>query len=128
MKITNRQAVEAQMALTSLLTKNLPVKTSLEIALLSNEVDKQVSAFTKVRDALIKNYQIKLSAGEKDGEVNFSTEVSEGKEEALREFTDKINELMNAETGNIGATIKLPDDLDVKPETLKPILFFMREV
>jgi len=124
MKITNRQAAEAQMALTTLLAMNLPVKTSLAIALLSAEIDKQVIAFAKVRDALIKNYQIKLSAGEKDGSVNFSTE-KENSEEALQEFSDKVNELMGTEAEDIKTRVRLPDDVNVKPESIKPILPFL---
>ncbi len=126
MKITNRKAIEAQFALSSLLSMNLPIRTSFDVALLSAAIDRQVLAFSKVRDALIKNYKIKISAGEKEHSVIFTTSLgADEKEKALIEFTEKINELIESEGEDISIHIKLPLALGLKPESLKPILPFL---
>ncbi len=127
MKITNKQAVEAQQAIMSLLGLDLPVKVSLEIAKLSVNVDKQVAAFTKVRDSLIQNYQIKVSAGDTAGKMVFSTNITGEKEKevALLEFMSKVNELVDSETDDISGAIHLPDGINIKPEILKPLVQFI---
>jgi len=127
MKITNRQAAETQFAIATLLTMNLPIKTSLEVALLSTELDKQVAAFQRVRDSLIKNYQIKVVAGGREGTVTFETS-NVNKEKSLMEFTDKVNELFDTETQDINVKLHLPGNIDIRPDVLKPILPFIELV
>lgn len=125
MKISYREAIEAQQALNQLLVRGMPIKASLEVANLSAEIDRQVANFIKVRDGLIGSYEIKVSAGETADTVKFSAE-EKGKEGFVQEFTNKINELMTTETEEINTTIQLPDNLELKPEALKPLLPFLR--
>ncbi len=127
MKLTNKQAIEASMAVTKLLNMVLPIKTSLDIALLSSELDKQISIFSKVRDHLIANYKIKVSAGEKAGEAIFTAPGSDSEEktQAINEFTSKINELIGTETNDIVVKICLPNSINISPDILKPLLPFI---
>ncbi len=116
------------MALTQLTSKEIPVKTSLGIAYLSAEIDRQVKAFAKVRDTLVKNYKIQVRAGGEADQITYtSTEVTpEEKEIAMKEFTDKINELIELEgEDDIKTRICLPENISVKPESLKPLLPFI---
>ncbi len=129
MKLTNRQALEAQVALGSLISMNLPVKTSIEVANLSAVIDSQVFAFGKVRDSLIKNYKVKLHIGEKEGTVEFETQMEgedKEKEAAIIEFMNKVNELMVADGEDIRVRkIKLPNNIAIKPDVIKPLLSFI---
>ena len=112
---------------------NLPVKASLEIALLACAIEKQVNACIKVRDTLISNYKIKLGVGDQEGTVKFSTTVTGAdseetqklKDTAIAEFTAKVNELMETETEDIPEKIHLPNDITIKPEILKPLVPFI---
>lgn len=122
--ITNKQILEANLVLPYLLKLNLPIKSSLEIAQLSVEVDKRVNVFTKVRDTLISNYQIKVSAGETADKVNFTSE-SDDNGKAVTEFNNKIDELVQSEAEGINIKIHIPDDIVIPPEIIKPILSFL---
>ena len=106
---------------------NLPIKTSLEVAKLALDMEREVNAFIKVREQLIKNYKIKIGLANQDGQVEF-TSTNEGereKEEAVADFVVKINELINTETEDITGKVHLPSDIIVSPATLKPILAFV---
>ena len=127
MKITYRTAIEAQHSLGTLSSINLPIKTSLEVAKLALDMEREVNAFIKVREQLIKNYKIKIGLANQDGQVEF-TSTNEGereKEEAVADFVVKINELINTETEDITGKVHLPSDIIVSPATLKPILAFV---
>jgi len=126
MKITNRQAIDAQLALANLISLNLPVKVSWEVAQLSVEVDAQVEMFTKVRDALIKNYQIKILAGDTAKQVKLETSLDGDKDEAIKEFTSKVDELSVTKTADIKTIVHLPDDINVQPNVLKPLMPFLK--
>ena len=123
MKLSNRQAIEASQALSSLSGVNLPVKNSMEIVLLSVEINKQVEAFRKVRDTLISNYQIKIETLE-DNVTKFTSSLPEI-DEPLKEFSDKMNELINLEGDDISNKFHIPDDINVQPNILRPILCFV---
>lgn len=133
MKITNRGAVEARQALGILTSINLPIKTSLEIARLAYTVEKQVAACAKVRDTLIKNYKIKIGVGDGEGTVTFSTTVTGENEEetkrlkmeAVTEFVAKVNELMEMDTEDIQEKFHLPENINIAPDTLKPLVPFI---
>lgn len=130
MKLTNRQCIEAQLALVNLVSLNLPIRVSMEVASLSMEIDKRVATFAMVRDVIIKNYKMKLSASDKMGEVIFTpTEgnelTDEQKEEAVAEFMAKVNELSETEAEDINLKIHLPDDISIKPDVIKPLLLFL---
>ena len=120
--LTNKQILEANLALPYLLKLNLPIKSSLEIARLSVEVDKRVKVFSKVRDTLISNYQIKVSAGDTADTIKFS---SDDNEKDVIEFNNKINELVESEVEEISVRVHIPDDITIPPEIIKPILPFL---
>ena len=134
MKITYNQAVDAQKALVELNNIPLPVKVGLEIARLSNALDEEVKVFIQERTKLIKDYQIEPSHGEDEGMFTFITKV-EGKtpketkklkESNLRTFADNMKELLESETKDIGKfRITIPDDVKLKPKTLKAIAGFI---
>lgn len=137
MRLTNIQAWEAQQALSKLMDMDLPIKVSLDIALVSNLVDAQVNAFTKVRDNLFRKYAIKTSPGEAEGTVRFEsqvkgeTEEETGKlrQENLEAFMEKLTELMEAKTEDlVFKKIELPADITIKPEILKPLTQFVEVV
>jgi len=65
------EVLHAQGALSRLIELDLPVKVSLDIALISNTVDVQAKAFGLVRDRLFKTYSIKTEAGDLEGSVSF---------------------------------------------------------
>lgn len=134
MKLTNREAIEAQVALQRIVVMDLPVRISLDFALLSSEIDRQAKAYSLVRDTLIKNYKIKLELGDTAGQVRFSTgikdndseEARQQKAKALEDFVERFNELMDSETGDIQfGKVRLPENVNIKPETLKPLLPFL---
>lgn len=122
--ITNKQILEANLALPYLLKLNLPIKSSLEIARLSVEVDKRVKVFSTVRDTLISNYQIKISAGETADTINFTSESGDKGKDVIA-FNDKINELVASEAEDISVRVHIPDDIVIPPEIIKPILPFL---
>jgi hypothetical protein len=133
-KLTNSQAIEVQQALINLLgSKDIPVRCGMEIATLSVAIDKQVTAFKKVRDNLISNYQIKLENLDKGGAVKFTTSLKgdddestkQIAQEALKEFSDKINELVELEGEDIKHKFHIPDDINIQPSILKPLLGFV---
>lgn len=117
------------MALSQLMTLSLPIKISLEIARLAGVIDQQVQTMMAVRDALIKQYHVKVTVGENPKQPRFLIlgEISEEeKDKALAEFGSKMDELSNTQGDDIDNTIHLPSDIEsVKPEILKPLLGFM---
>jgi len=123
-KISNRQAAEAQFALGSLLSMDLPIKTSMELALLSTKIDEQVKAFSKVRDALISKYKIQVQAGDKEGEVNFATSMDDAGS-AIRDFTEKVSELIETEGEDIPTKVHFPNGTNLRPDTIKSIIQFV---
>ena len=130
MRLTNGELLQAQRALTGLMElDSLPVKTSLDIALISNMVDSQVKVFGLVRDKLFKTYSIKASPGEKEGTIKFeSTIEGETKEETIKlraeklnAFGEKFNELFEANCKEMEfSKIQLPSEVDGKPLKIKP--------
>ncbi len=130
MKITNRHAAEARMALSRLNTLDLPVTVSFGLAMLSNAIDEQLLAFSKIRDKLVADYKVKVSIGDKEGTTEFSIPETEGDflatENAVKEFQTKVNELMLCLGSEIEIEkILLPCTLIIKPETLKPLVPFL---
>ena len=123
MKLKNRHAIEAKEALSKLSRMTLPIKNSVEITLLSIEIDKQVEVFRQVRDTLISNYQIKVETLD-NNTTKFTTSLP-GIDEALKAFSDKVNELIDSEGEDIPYKFHVPDDINVQPEILKPILCFV---
>ena len=128
MRVTNVEALQAQGALSKLLELDLPVLVSVDVALVSNLVDKQVGVFSRVRDKLFKDYSIKTEPGETEGSIKFScTAKGENEEETkklqsgnLETFGDKFNALLEAKTEDLDfRKIKLPKEIDGKPMLVK---------
>ena len=122
MKLTNSEALQAQQALTKLQEVKLPIKASIDIALLMNTIEAQIKAFGMVRDKLYKTYSIKDEPGEVEGTIRF-TSTEEGKEEEnLQSFMEEFSELLETKTEDFSASkIKLPDSLEIEPSILKPL-------
>jgi hypothetical protein len=128
MKITNREALLAQAALSKLAELDLPVKISLDIAIISNMIDERVKVFGKVRDGIFKKYSIKVSKGDTEDSVKFESKVEgdDAKRENLDAFGDKFSDLLDAKTDDlVFRKIKLPSDVSVKPDVLKPLVDFI---
>ncbi len=134
MKVNNRVAVNAQQALSVMSGIKLPIKTSLALARLSSELEKQVTACIKARDTLMKQYEIKVSlAKDEEDRVEFTTtiggadtpEMQKIKEDAIVAFSDRINELMDSEGEDITVKVSFPDNIEVNSATLKYLLPFM---
>jgi len=126
MKLTNVEVLEVQAALAKLQEIKMPVKVSIDLALLMNEIEQSIKAFGTVRDKLFKTYSIQTEKGEIEGQVKFfSTE--EGKEEEnLKAFLDEWVELLEAKaTEATFPKVKLPADLEVEPAILKPLTRFV---
>ncbi len=93
----------------------------MAIARLANYIDREVAAFCTVRDKYIKDYQIKIKAGNKEGEVAYSGPD----DNQVSDFTSKFNELANAETEDIPIKIRLPGELKMPVDKLKVIAPFV---
>lgn len=138
MKLSYRQALEASNSLMQLDKLELPIETGIQIARLSNMIDVELKIFTKERDKLVKSYKIKSEHADKEDFLSLSTaiEAEDGedtralKEETLREFVDKFEELLNQETPDYNITIPLPKDkgLTIKSKFLKAIEGFVEVV
>ena len=79
----------------------------------------------RVRYVLIKNYKIKVGIADAEGQVTFTTLTEGDKAIAIQEFTNKINELMDAEGEDISLNVHLPDNISIEPGVLKPLLAFL---
>lgn len=139
MKLTNMEAIQAQWALARLAGRDdIPIKASLDIALISNMVDVQIKAYKTVLGNLFKKYSIKSETKE-NGAVEFTcTAEGENEEgtkilraEKLEAFREKLNDLLEANTGDLVFTkVKLPTKFDgkelcIKSEILKPLTEFV---
>jgi len=123
LKLTNNQAILAQQALKQIVMLELPVKTSLEIVRLSQLVDQQISEAMVVRNLLVNKYRLKVKAGAEAQPVfTFKDDISEEEKiKALERFTKDIDELMIAKGIEIDVVINIPNEVNIKPELLKPI-------
>ena len=134
MKLTNMEALQAQKALSGLMELDLPVKVSLDIALISNMVDEQVKAFSRVRDKLFNTYSIKTEPCNPDGSIKFVSTIEGETEEAtgklraenLEAFGEKFSDLLEAKTGDlVFSKIQLPEGIIIKPSVLKALTGFV---
>lgn len=134
MKLTNLEALQAQTALGKLGELDLPIKTSLDVAIITNLIEQQTKTYGVVLQNLYKKHSIKTEPNKETGGVNFTcmakadTDEATGKlrSENLETFADKFNELLEAKTDDmVFKKIKLPDDLKIKPEVLKALVDFV---
>ncbi len=124
MKITNKEAIILQNFINEyLMGLKLPMASSLDIARLANEVDRQIAAVARVRDKLFKEYKIKTKVGEEEGTIIIAN--VDGSDEAITEFTAKMDELAAAETEDIVSKIHLPTDLIITVAQMKIIAPFV---
>ena len=134
MKLNNMEAIQAQSALAELSKRDdLPVRVSLDIALISNMIDTHIKAYGVVLQGLYKKYSIKPEQKEGEG-VQFTCTAKADTDEAtdklraenLEAFAGKFNDLLEANTGDMQfAKIKLPADIKVKPQILKALTEFV---
>lgn len=134
MKLNNLEAIQAQGSLSRLMEIDLPIKVSLDIAIISNIVDVQVKAYGVVLGNLYKKYSIRPEASEGEGTTRFTCSVAGENEEAsiklrgenLEAFAEKFNDLLEAKTEDLTfKKIQLPSDITIKPEILKALTEFV---
>jgi len=138
-KLTNMEALNASGALAKLMEMDLPIKASLDIAIISNLVDVQTKAYGQVLQNLYKKYSVKAKPNESGG-VQFTcfagTEPKDGekpdeetaklRQENTEAFAEKLNDLLEANTADMNFNkIKLPDNITIKPEILKSLTEFV---
>ena len=127
MKLTNLEALNASGALAKLMEKDLPIKASLDIAIISNIVDVQTKAYGVVLQTLYKKYSVKAEPNEKGG-VQFTCTLEDEtqKQENMEAFAEKLNDLLEANTADMQfKKIQLPEDITIKPEILKSLVEFV---
>ena len=129
MRLTNTEVIRAQEALSKLMEMDLPVKVSLDIAIISNLVARQTRAFGMVRDRLFKTYSIQTPKGETEGSIRLESAVKgeteeetvKLKQENMEAFLEKFNNLLEAKTEDLQfKSIQLPKEIDGKPLQIKP--------
>ena len=127
MKLTNLEALNASGALAKLMEKDLPIKASLDIAIISNMIDVQTKAYGVVLQNLYKKYSVKAEPNESGG-VQFTC-ILEGeaeKQENIEAFGEKLNELLEAKTEDLSfKKIKLPENITIKPKIMKALTEFV---
>ena len=141
MKLTNVDAIRAQGALARLMELDLPIRASLDTAIISNMVDVQVKAYQTVLGNVYKKYSIKAEPQE-NGTIQFVCTAEGENEEATRKvrtenleaFIEKLNDLLEANTADMQfKKIQLPTEVDgkplqVKPEILKSLVEFVEVI
>ena len=127
MKLTNMEVLNASGALAKLMEMDLPIKASLDIAIISNMVDVQTKAYQVVLQNLYKKFSIKAEPNESGGVLFTCTLEGEAeKQENIEAFSEKLNELLEAKTEDLSfKKIKLPEDITIKPEILKSLTEFV---
>lgn len=140
MKLTNMEAIQAQGALARLMELDLPIKASLDTAIISNMVDVQVKAYQVVLSNIYKKYSITSESQEGGKGIQFVCSAEGENEEAtnklrtenLTAFIEKLNDLLDTNTQQefTFEKIKLPQEVDgkplqVKPEILKALVEFV---
>jgi len=128
MKLNNLEAIQAQQALVELSKRDdIPIRASLDIALISNLIDTQVKAYGVVLQNLYKKHSVKAEPNESGGvQFTCTLEGEAEKQENLEAFSEKLNELLEAKTEDlVFKKIKLPDSITIKPEILKSLTEFV---
>ena len=129
MKLTNMEALTAQAKLAELGQRDdIPIRASLDIALISNLIDTQCKVYGVVFQNLCRKYSIKIERGEQEGTTQFTctTEGDEVKQENLEAFVADFNKLLDAKTEDLAFNkIKLPSNITMKPEILKALTEFV---
>lgn len=132
MKLTNYEVLQAQNKLAELSQRDdIPIRASLDIAIISNMVDVQVKAYSTVLQTLYKKYSVKAEPGENT--IKFTCtlkdeadETGELKSANLQAFLEKLDSLLEANTADIQFNrVKLPSDIKIKPEILKALTEFV---
>ena len=127
MKLTNMEVLNASGALAKLMEMDLPIKVSLDVAIISNLVDVQTKAYGQVLQNLYKKYSVKAEPQENGG-VQFTCTLEDEtqKQENMEAFAEKLNDLLEANTADMQfKKIQLPEDITIKPEILKSLVEFV---
>jgi len=116
MNITNGEIILAREALQKLIELRIPAMLAFKLAKLTNRVNVLYQDIELTRVSLVRQYGV-----EKEG--NFS--VEEAAEEDKAKFWGEYVSVLNKEVELDTETINLPDDLEVEPSTLMPLVKFM---
>jgi len=140
MKLTNMEVLNASGALAKLMEMDLPIKVSLDVAIISNLVDVQTKAYGQVLQNLYKKYSVKaepqenggvqftctIGADKPDDGLAINEETAKLRQENMEAFAEKLNDLLEANTADMNfKKIKLPDNITIKPEILKSLTEFV---
>ena len=128
MKLTNIEALNASGALKELSKRDdIPIRASLDIALISNLIDTQVKAYGVVLQNLYKKYSVRAEPNESGGvQFTCTLEGEAERQENMEAFGEKLNELLEAKTEDLSfKQIKLPENITIKPEILKALTEFV---
>lgn len=121
MNINNSELFTAKVALEKLGTLKLPVKTSLDIAILANKVNGLLDPVIKVRNGLFEQYSIKIDANQ----------LVSDKEENLEAFGKDWAEALAQERELVFTMISLPErvngeSLQIEPQILMALEKFVQ--
>ena len=128
MKLTKLEAIQTQTALGELSKRDdIPIRASLDIALISNLIDTQVKAYGVVLQNLYKKYSVRAEPNESGGvQFTCTLEGEAEKKENMEAFGEKLNDLLEAKTEDlVFKKIKLPDGITIKPGILKSLVEFV---
>jgi hypothetical protein len=134
MKITYKQAIEAQGQLLALNQILLPVKESLKLARLTNFINSEIRLYIEARDKLLRQYKIKREHDDKTEGLYLTCELTPSesenaerfKEKKLKEFDRDFNELLDTETADYkGELIKLPETFEFKGHQISAVECFL---
>jgi hypothetical protein len=128
MRLTNVEALMAQEALGKLNDLDLPIKTSLDIAIISNMIEQETKSYGVVLQKLYKKHSVIGTPSEDGKSISFecTLEGEDEKAKNMQEFVDDMNELLESKTNELSfKPIKLPSDTKVKPDVLRPLVKFI---
>lgn len=124
MKLLNGEIYEAWGALGELMGKELPVKTSLDLAILQSKLKEPYNTIENVKAGLIRKY----GAKDKDDPQKVGLQPSD---KNWAKFVPEFNELMGQTTEVVFNIVELPQEVDgkkfqVKPEILVSLVKFVK--
>jgi len=113
MKLTNEDILMAREPLKALAEIKLPVLVSYKLAKLVNKLSEQNDIIEQVRLGLVKKY----GTPDERGQMNVLQDSAD-----FEKFAEEFTELMSQETEIVYDRVKLPDNIEVEPRVLMPLL------
>ena len=114
MQLTNGEIFNAKEPLAQLAKQQFPVKTSLALVKLIQELNTHLAPLEEVRNKLVMTY------GTQDPKTPTAYNVTPG-DEKWEEFAQQLNELFAMEVELKTEPVTLPDTLEIAPATILAI-------